>query len=252
MRQGDFTALAKAYAHRPAYSPTVLDTLARLITSEVGRPRVADIGAGTGKLTTMLEGLGFQGFAVEPNAAMRHEGEALGLPNFSWSGGRAEATGLADGAVDWVTMASAFHWTDAPAALAEFHRILRPGGRLTLMWNPRDVARDPLQTEIEARIAKIAPDLRRKSSGAAAYTEALEDTLLEGGLFTDLIFMEAPHVESMSRARHLGAWRSVNDIQAQAGPQRWAEILSAIETLLADREAVEVRYRTRAWTVRKT
>lgn len=247
MRQGDFTELAKAYVHRPAYAIPVVDTL---ISRTDGR--VADIGAGTGKLTKMLsDRADVSGFAIEPNDAMRAEGEALKLPDFDWRAGSAEATGLDDECVDWVTMASAFHWTDAPKALAEFHRILRPGGMLTLMWNPRDLARDRLQADIEREIARIAPQIQRRSSGAAAYTEGLEDLLLGSGLFKDLLFLEAPHVETMSRERHIGAWKSVNDIRAQAGEEAWAEILAAIETLLDGRDEVEVLYRTRAWTVRK-
>lgn len=246
MRQGDFTELAKAYVHRPAYAIPVVDAL-------IGQAeyQVADIGAGTGKLTQMLSLRGsLSGYAVEPNDAMRAEGERLELPNFEWRKGSAEATGLEDASVDWVTMASAFHWADAPKALAEFHRILRPNGLLTLMWNPRDLARDRLQADIEREIARIAPQIQRRSSGAAAYTEDLEDLLLGSGLFKDLLFLEAPHVETMSRERHIGAWQSVNDIQSQA-KGAWPEILAAIETLLDGRDDVEVLYRTRAWTVRK-
>ncbi|USQ95288.1 class I SAM-dependent methyltransferase [Caulobacter sp. RL271] len=246
MQQGDFTQLARAYVHRPAYSAPLIDALVALTGDEV-----ADIGAGTGKLTQMLAARGRHGHAVEPNAAMRAEGQALNLERFAWRAGSAEETSLAEASVDWVTMASAFHWADAPRALAEFHRILRPSGRLTLLWNPRDLARDTLQADIERDIATIAPGLKRRSSGAPAYTEGLEDILLGSGLFTDLVFLEAPHVEPMSVERHLGAWRSVNDIQAQAGPQAWAKILAAIEQRLEGLGEIEVRYRTRAWTVRK-
>jgi SAM-dependent methyltransferase len=52
--------------------------------------------------------------------------------------GRGEATGLVDGEADAVLAAQAFHWFDAAAALCEFHRILKPGGWVALMWNERD------------------------------------------------------------------------------------------------------------------
>jgi len=245
MRPGDFTALAQAYAHRPAYADAVVDTLLQRTRPQ----RVADVGAGTGKLTAMLGRRGLGGVAVEPNAAMRAEGERLDLPGFGWRDGRAEATGLDAASFDWVTMASAFHWAEPEAALSEFRRILKPGGFLTLMWNPRDLARDALQSRIEARIRVLAPEIRRRSSGAAAYTETLEDLLLASGGFGDLVFVEAPHTEVMSRARHLAAWRSVNDVRAQAGEEVWSRILEAIEAETADLDPIEVRYRTRAWTV---
>ena len=43
-----------------------------------------------------------------------------------------------DASVDVVTVAQAFHWFDAPAALAEIARVLRPDGRLAILWNERD------------------------------------------------------------------------------------------------------------------
>ncbi len=251
MRQGDFTALSTAYANRPAYADHLIYWLVDMVGWPVKNARVADVGAGTGKLTAMLAAHDLSGYAIEPNEAMRGEGKKLRLDRFEWRAGSAEATGLDDDAVSWVTMASAFHWADAPRALTEFHRILQPGGYLTLLWNPRDLARDPLQTEIEAEIARIAPDIRRKSSGAARYTDGLEDLLLGSGLFENLVFLEAPHVEVMSRERHLGAWASVNDIRAQAGDENWAVIMKAIEARLAGMDQVAVHYRTRAWLVQR-
>jgi SAM-dependent methyltransferase len=251
MQPGDFTALAQAYVHRPAYAQSVVDALFARTCADLGAV-VADIGAGTGKFTAMLADSDAHGFAVEPNAAMRAEGERLELPDFEWRDGCAEETGLPDHSVDWVTMASAFHWADAPRALAEFHRILRPNGALTLLWNPRDLERDPLQQRIEARIKALAAGIKRRSSGAAAYTEAVEDLLLGGGLFTDLLYLEAPHVERMTVERHLGVWASVNDVRSQAGETVWPEIMAAIRHELQGLDEIEVCYRTRAWLVFKT
>ena len=52
--------------------------------------------------------------------------------------GTAEAIPLPDASVDVVTVAQAFHWFDAPAALAEIARVLAPGGGLAILWNERD------------------------------------------------------------------------------------------------------------------
>jgi SAM-dependent methyltransferase len=60
------------------------------------------------------------------------------LPGVAVLAGTAEALPLADRSVDAVTVAQAFHWFDADAAFAELARVLRPGGRVGLMWNARD------------------------------------------------------------------------------------------------------------------
>jgi len=251
MERGDFTNLAKDYIHRTGYSRRVLGAVAAYIGALREGFIVADVGAGTGKLTENLCAMGFAGHAVEPNDAMRAEGMRLGTTTaqFTWRAGSAERTGLPDHCVDWVLMASSFHWTQAALALAEFHRILRPGGYFTALWNPRDLEHSDLHSRIEARIHALAPEISRVSSGSNKYTQGVEETLLSTGHFGNVIFMEAPHVEVMSKERYLGAWRSVNDIQAQAGPERFARILTAIEEEIHDLDSVSVPYRTRAWTV---
>lgn len=253
MKQGDFTALAKDYVNRTGYSLTVLRHLAAYQGGWRSGFAVADVGAGTGKLTGNLWQVGLAGFAVEPNDAMRAEGMRLvGDCGFDWRAGSGEVTGLPDSSVDWVLMASSFHWTRQQDALREFQRILRPGGCFTALWNPRDLVSSEIHQRIEQRIGEIVPGLNRVSSGSSKYTQGIESTLVSGGLFDDLIFMEAPHSENMTRERYLGAWRSVNDIQAQAGPERFAQILQMIETELDASNLVVVPYKTRAWTVRST
>jgi ubiquinone/menaquinone biosynthesis C-methylase UbiE len=252
MRHGDFTKLAKDYIHRPGYSPRVLRALAADLGAERAGFSFADVGAGTGKLTNDLLALGLRGQAVEPNDAMRAEGirTCADPQRVQWRAGSAEETGLADGSADWLLMGSSFHWTDAPKALQEFARVLRPSGAFTAVWNPRDLQSSPLHMRIEARIHALVPGLKRVSSGGAAYTKDLEQTLLAGP-FQDLLFLEAPHEERMSPERYLGAWRSVNDIQVQAGPEGFEAVMAAIAEEIAGLDVVPVPYRTRAWTVRR-
>lgn len=251
MKRGDFTKLAKDYIHRTGYSRRVLGAIAAYIGAFKDGFTVADVGAGTGKLTEDLCDMGFQGYAVEPNDAMREEGMRQGktTERFRWSAGSAERTGLPEKCVDWVLMASSFHWTQPQLALAEFHRILRPGGFLTVLWNPRDLESSDLHMRIETRIQSIVPNLTRVSSGSSKYTQDVDKSLAITGHFENVIFMEAPHLEVMDKERYLGAWRSVNDIQAQAGPERFARILQAIEDEIRTLDTVPVPYKTRAWTV---
>jgi ubiquinone/menaquinone biosynthesis C-methylase UbiE len=250
---GDYSRLARYYGNRPAYSPVLIEAIVGYAGLNHGtRPSVVEVGAGTGKLTRMLLERRMDVTAVEPNDAMRAEGirytDGMGV---RWIGGTGEQTGLADGVADWVVMASSFHWTDPAKSLPEFSRILKPGGYLTVMWNPRDLDRSDLDRRIEARIAEIAPHIERRSSGAKRYTETMADTLVFTGHFAGVLFMEARHEERMTRERYLGIWMSVNDVRAQAGEEGWARILAAIEQELNGAGEVVIPYLTRAWTARK-
>ena len=251
MQLGDFTKLAKDYVNRPGYSLDVLRVIGRNAGMDRRDFRVADVGAGTGKLTENLSELGLVGCAVEPNAAMREEGIKLfsSNPSFVWSEGSAEHTGLPDHSFDWVLMGSSFHWADTAQALEEFHRILKPGGYFTAIWNPRNIEGHELHEKIEAMIAAEVPELKRVSSGGKKNIGDIEGKLLSTEYFSNLFFVEAEHEVVMSKERYMGAWRSVNDIQAQAGPERFEIILNKIEEIIAPYHEVVVPYKSRAWTV---
>ena len=138
---GRFSDHAEDYRrYRPDYPAAALNA----ILEGLGDPaelEAADVGAGTGIASRQLAAHGVRVLAVEPNAEMR--AAAIPHPGIEWRAGTAEATGLDSGIVGLVLCAQAFHWFRAQQALAEFSRILRPGGRLALMWNSRDRA-DPL------------------------------------------------------------------------------------------------------------
>lgn len=255
MQLGDFTKLAKDYINRVGYSHLVLSVIKTHIEHQNDAiAYVADVGAGTGKLTLDLEALGCCGYAVEPNDAMRAEGIKAfeGRDTFVWSKGFAEATNLPDNSVDWVLMGSSFHWANTADALQEFHRILKPGGFFTAIWNPRNIESSPFHTDIENSIKKMVPNLKRNSSGSRSNMKDMESKLLSTPYFADLFLVEAPHQEIMTKERYMGAWRSVNDIQAQAGEEVFQQILLMIESKIADKDTITVPYLSRAFTVRST
>ena len=251
MKQGDLTELAKYYVNRPGYSKELLSYVKDHIARSMGDDLVvADVGAGTGKLTSNLYEIGLRGYAIEPNDAMRNEGIAAfsSIEAFEWREGSAEKTGLEDSCVNWVLMGSSFHWAEPVAASNEFKRILKPGGYFTAIWNPRNITSSPLHMEIEEMIKHEVPELNRVSSGKSITTEVMEEKL--GDNFDDIVFMEAKHEEVMTKERYINTWRSVNDIQAQAGPERFERILRNIEEILKDKDSVVVPYKSRAWTAK--
>jgi SAM-dependent methyltransferase len=121
---------------RPSYPAAAVELLASELGIEPGRA-VLDLAAGTGKFTRLLAGLGADVVAVEPSEAMRTE-FASAVPGVPMHAGSAEQIPLPDASVDTVVVAQAFHWFDAPRALTEIARVLRPGGGLGLVWNERD------------------------------------------------------------------------------------------------------------------
>lgn len=64
--------------------------------------------------------------------------------------------------------------------------------------------------------------------------------------------MECMHEEVMSKERYMNIWRSVNDIQVQAGPDGFQRILNKIDNILKNQDEIIVPYKSRAWTVRKS
>lgn len=220
------------------------------VFNTVGEGKAADIGAGTGKLTENLMEIGLSGFAVEPNEAMRAEAAKNAWGEvFCWSEGYAEATGLEDNSVKWALMGSSFHWADSRLAMEEFYRILVPGGFFTAIWNPRDIESSELHQRIEEAVYSEVPAMKRVSSGKSITTEEMKDKLLYGGYFKDILFIEAPHSEIMTKERYMNTWKSVNDIQVQAGEEGFQRILRKIENIISEFDAIEVPYRSRAWTV---
>jgi SAM-dependent methyltransferase len=122
--------------YRPGYPREVIDVLA----AEHGftpSATVADIGSGTGLLTQVFLENGNRVYGIEPNKEMREAGEVFlaNYPAFTSLDGTAETTGLPDACVDWITAGQAFHWFDVPRTLAEFRRVLGPGGQVLLIWN---------------------------------------------------------------------------------------------------------------------
>ena len=136
-RSLSFGSQAAAYERgRPSYPPEAVDWLLAPTDTWVARD-VLDLGAGTGKLTTRLVERGLTVIAVDPIAEML-EMLRTALPDTPALLGSAEQIPLPDNAVDAVLVAQAWHWFDQERAVAEIARVLRPGGRLGVLWNTRD------------------------------------------------------------------------------------------------------------------
>lgn len=128
-RATSFGSAVQAYQQgRPDY---VAEHVAWLL-DQVHGP-VIDLAAGSGKLTRAVAGLGYAVTAVDPDAKM-----LAAITDHPTLTGTAEHIPLPQASAAAVTVGQAWHWFDPQAAAAEIARVLRPGGRLGLIWSTRD------------------------------------------------------------------------------------------------------------------
>jgi SAM-dependent methyltransferase len=217
-RAGFARSVAAYERGRPGYPPAAVDFLAARLRLGPGRTLV-DLAAGTGKLTRPLLATGAEVVAVEPVAEMR-----AALPAGARAlDGTAEAMPLPTASADAVAVAQAFHWFDGDAALAEIHRVLRPGGALALVWNRRRMD-DPLNQAIEEL---TTPHRGRTSTfHTGAWRAAFERTKLFGP-FEERIF---PNEQSLDADRLVDRVASISFIAA-LGEQERTEVLRAARAL---------------------
>ncbi|CDG82969.1 class I SAM-dependent methyltransferase [Janthinobacterium agaricidamnosum] len=159
-----YTINADSYVKgRPDYPPELAGWLRGALGLHEGST-VLDLGAGTGKFTPRLVATGARVIAVEPVGQMRAKLSAA-LPQVEALAGSAEAIPLPDASLDAVICAQAFHWFATPAALAEIRRVLKPGGKLGLVWNMRD-ARVGWVASLDAIVNQVEGDTPRYYTGA--------------------------------------------------------------------------------------
>lgn len=128
-----FTDKSESYAkYRSSYPNEMIERIIEPFRSQ-DVIKAADIGAGTGISSRLLANAGAQVTAVEPNQAMADAAEAH--PNVNYVIAPAESTGLESNTFDIVASFQAFHWFHFKESLKEFNRILKPGGKLALVWS---------------------------------------------------------------------------------------------------------------------
>jgi SAM-dependent methyltransferase len=220
-----FASAADVYEEsRPGYPDDAVAWLADRLGLRAG-VTVVDLAAGTGKLTRLLTPTGATVIAIEPIAEMR---DALRrtTPVADARDGTAERTGLPNRSADAVTVAQAFHWFDGSAALAEIHRILRPAGRLALVWNIRDLD-DPVQHAIDELFRPYRGDTPSHRSGA--WRTALDTSKL----FASTAKREFPNVQNLDAESLVRRVASTSFIAELPDPER-NRVLDRARAIAAD------------------
>jgi SAM-dependent methyltransferase len=236
-----FQAAAAEYERgRPDYPDVAVRALAEHLRIGPGRV-VLDLAAGTGKLNRQLVPLGARLVAVEPVGAMRRT-LAANLPRVLALAGRAEALPLADRSVDAAVVAQAFHWFDPEAALAELHRVLRPAGRLGVIYNVRDES-VPLHAELTRIFQSYRGDT--PSHETRGWRQAFQHT----ALFTPLEKMTVPHHHRLTRQGLVDRVLSVSFIAELPDEDRQKvieDVLAAVDRdpTTKGKQEIDLPYRT--------
>lgn len=242
-----FADVADDYEYgRPGYSPEFVAVLARALGIGPGA-RIADVGAGTGKLTRELVAAGFDVVAVEPLPGLRERLRAV-LPAVEALDGTAEALPLAGASVDAVVCSDAFHWFDGVRAVAEFARVIRPGGGLALTWNHERDEDDPppWQTELKALIEGTRP----------AHPSFTEDqgrgAVVDSPSFGELTLTEVQRDHHTDRKRLLAQIASMSWIGSLPAAER-RDVLRRAGAILTGHgvQDVIVPLRTTIWVARR-
>lgn len=219
-----FSRQSQDYArYRPNYPPALFSWLAELAP---GRRLAWDCATGSGQAALALAE-GFQR-VVASDASGEQLRRAIPHPRVHYLRARSEASGLAGGCLDLISVAQALHWFDLEAFFREAHRLLRPGGILAV-WSYQLLRCEP-------RIDAVLDRFDREVVGC--YWPPERHLVDNGYRDLEFPFAELPTPAFVMQADwdlnhllgYLGTWSAVQRYREQ----RAADPLPALTTELAD------------------
>lgn len=245
---GAFSTKAADYAAaRPRYPAALFE---RMREHRILFPaaQIADVAAGTGLFTGQLLYRGYSVIAIEPNVEMLAAADAaLGkYRKYRSIAASAEATTLGDASVDVITAAQAFHWFDIEAVRREWLRVLKPDGRVVLVWNTRPLT-DPLQKALNELLGEFG-------GGRQAMLDRRQDLSRVPAFFdaTGYRQFDLGHAQELDRDGLISLALSRSAMPARGTPQGECAVrkLAQLFTSHACDGKVSVSYRTRVFVGR--
>jgi SAM-dependent methyltransferase len=236
----------------PSYPESAIDAILKGLEPPA-QLVAADIGAGTGIGSRLLATRGIRVLAIEPNAHMRASATPHELVEFLT--GTAEQIPLQAASVDLVVSFQAFHWFDFIKSLKEFRRILKPGGRLALIWSIWD-QRDAVSKRYSRLISEASKLHQRRAKPqiqAKTLLKALRYQMFWRGLwipyFINFQRQEFTYHQELDLIGLIGLVRSQGFIsQEGANLEKLAsEVATFHERFCDEYGRVQLAYRTRLY-----
>jgi SAM-dependent methyltransferase len=222
----DFGRTHEDYAaFRTPFDPRLVERLGRFGIGAPGQ-RILDIGSGTGLLAAALETTG----AAVILSDMSHD-LLRRAPHPRRVAAMAEALPFAPDSFDVVTAAQSWHWFHRRKAPAEIRRVLRPGGRVAVVYQTYIPLPGSVAHASEALILAHRPGWRHANS-TGLNGQVLRDLQISGfgGIETFSFDTEA----AFTRQGWNGFLRTTSPLGASMDPQQLAQFDRQHQAMLAD------------------
>ncbi|WP_020404148.1 class I SAM-dependent methyltransferase [Gracilimonas tropica] len=243
-----FTDKSNSYAkYRSSYPAEMIDRIVEPFKTQ-STINAADIGAGTGISSRLLGDAGVKVTAVEPNRAMAEAADEH--TNVEYIIAPAESTGLESNSYDLVTSFQAFHWFHFDESLKEFNRLLKPDGKLALVWSYWDES-DDFTGKFNSLINKASSKFEEKVTPydgfPSGYIKKWRIRLLWklGWLpyFSSVEKLRFSYDQNLPKSDIIGYAKSQSFIKHEG--ELWSELCEGLETLAksVDNDTITLKYR---------